>query len=175
MNILQTICSKSVLKWGLGGVALIALSSFTLPKYFVWNASSSIPKGLYLVLPDDNIRPGQIALIQPTPYLAQWMDERSYLPVGVPLLKHVAATKGTRVCRTGNVISIRARPVAAAKNVDRIGRLLPVWQGCIIVGKDQLFLLNDDRVDSLDGRYFGTLPAKNMLGRAVAIWTDDDA
>lgn len=174
MNILQTICSKSVLKWSLGGIALVALSSFTLPKYLVWNASSSLPKGLYLILPDDNIRPGQIALIRPTPGLASWMDQRGYLPVGVPLLKHVAATKGTRVCRTGNIISIRNKPVAYAKNEDRLSRPLPVWQGCLIVGKDQLFLLNVQQADSFDGRYFGPLPAKNMLGRAVAIWTESD-
>jgi len=174
MTILADHRAKKFLKWGLAGIGFIALSSAALPTYLVWNASTSLPRGLYLILTDDNIRPGQIAVMKPTPALQDWMARRGYLPRDIPLLKQVAATRGTRVCRTGDIISVRAKPVAVAKHSDRWGRKLPVWQGCFVVGKDELFLLNARSADSLDGRYFGALPAKNMIGRAVAIWTPDD-
>ncbi|HIC80059.1 MAG TPA: S26 family signal peptidase, partial [Kiloniellaceae bacterium] len=38
----------------------------------------------------------------------------------------------------------------------------------------ELFLLNPSHPDSLDGRYFGALPANAVIGRAVPILTDED-
>jgi len=164
----------AIFKWSIASLALLAVSSFALPKYLIWNASASLPKGFYLILSDDNIRHGQIAVVNPPPALARWMAQRRYLPAGVPLLKTVAATSGNRVCRVGNVISFRSQNIATAKTSDRMGRPLPVWQGCKRIGDDELFLINDHHADSLDSRYFGPLPAKNILGRAVPIWTQDN-
>src|SRR3546814_15532006 len=53
---------------------------------------------------------------------------------------------------------------------DRLGRPLPFWLGCRIVGPDELFLLNA-APDSLDGRYFGPLPAAGLLGVAHPVMT----
>ncbi len=58
---------------------------------------------------------------------------------------------------------------------DRMGRDLPVWQGCKIIAGDQLFLMNRDIPDSLDGRYFGPLPASSVIGRATPLWTDEQS
>lgn len=53
---------------------------------------------------------------------------------------------------------------------DRIGRALPVWQGCRVIADSQLFLMNIDVPDSLDGRYFGPIPqAPSSHGRAAAL------
>jgi type IV secretory pathway protease TraF len=89
----------------------------------------------------------------------------------VPLLKHVAALGGQRVCRVGPAVSIDGVTVGAALGHDRRGRPLPVWQGCTVLAADQVFLFNADRPDSLDGRYFGPLSRTTMVGRAQPIWT----
>jgi type IV secretory pathway protease TraF len=34
--------------------------------------------------------------------------------------------------------------------------------------------MNWQSADSLDGRYFGPLPASAVIGRAVPVWTDED-
>ena len=34
--------------------------------------------------------------------------------------------------------------------------------------------MNIDIPDSLDGRYFGPLPATTVIGRAVPLYTDED-
>ena len=34
--------------------------------------------------------------------------------------------------------------------------------------------MNWDVPDSLDGRYFGPIPASSVIGRALPLWTDED-
>lgn len=164
---------KRLVCWGGAALALLAISSPALPKYLIWNASSSMPKGLYLVLPEHNIRRGQIVAIMPPPTLGQWMNDRQYLPLGMPLLKPVVATKGHQVCRIGGLVSVHGEAIALAKNSDSHGRALPVWQGCVWVKDGELFALSTHSPDSLDGRYFGTLPTSSLQGRAFPIWTEE--
>lgn len=139
-----------------------------LPR-LVWNASASAPIGLYRIRPDRDPPTGTLVAVTPPARLARWMAGRGYLPEGVPLLKHVAAKAGQRVCRIGAVLSVDARPVALALAQDRFGRPLPVWQGCRTLRADELLLLNPAHPDSLDGRYFGPLPASAVIGRATPL------
>lgn len=157
-------------KWTLIALALVGVSSLSLPKIIIWNASASMDEGLYFVMPSSHVRRGHIAAYQPPPMLAAWMAGRGYLPEGLPLLKRVDSKPGNRYCRSGNIISYRAEPVAIAQNRDRFGRDLPVWQGCRVIGEDEIFLLASSG-SSLDSRYFGPLPASGLLGRAHPIWT----
>jgi type IV secretory pathway protease TraF len=48
-----------------------------------------------------------------------------------------------------------------------MGRPLPEWQGCLIVGKDEVFVMNPNAPASLDGRYFGALPVSSIMGTAM--------
>lgn len=140
---------------------------------FLWNASASAPIGLYRLHPSRTPAVGDLVAATPPPGLARWMAERHYLPVGVPLLKHVAAKPGQRVCRNGGAISIDGRPIARARARDSRNRPLPVWSGCRTLKSGELLLLNPAVPDSLDGRYFGPLPAAAVIGRAVPILTRD--
>ena len=56
---------------------------------------------------------------------------------------------------------------------DRRGRELPVWQGCRTLRASEIFLMNWDVQDSLDGRYFGPIPKNSIVGRALPLWTDE--
>ena len=135
----------------------------------VWNASASAPIGLYRIQPDHDPPTGALVAVTPPAKLARWLAARGYLPAGVPLLKHVAAKSGQRICRTGDVVSVDARRVAVARARDGQGRPLPVWQGCRTLRSGELLLLNPAHPDSLDGRYFGPLPASAVIGRAVPL------
>ena len=140
------------------------------PPLLIWNASASAPIGLYRVRPDRDPAIGALVAVTPPEHLTRWLSARGYLPEGVPLLKAVAAKAGQRVCRTGNVVSVDARRVAIARLADGRGRPLPVWRGCRTLEPGQLFLLNPSVPDSLDGRYFGPLPASVVVGRATPLW-----
>ena len=131
----------------------------------LWNPSASAPIGLYWIDPGATPRAGDLVAVQPPALLRAWLAERHYLPAGIPLLKRVAALPGARICRSGVFVTIDGVAAARAMARDRLGRALPFWLGCRIVGPDELFLLNA-APDSLDGRYFGPLPAAGLLGVA---------
>ena len=59
-----------------------------------------------------------------------------------------------------------------ARERDRRGRALPVWEGCCVIRRDEVFLMNSQSADSLDGRYFGPLPAASIVGRAIPLWVN---
>ena len=102
------------------------------------------------------------------------MAERGYIGRGVPLLKRVMALPGHEVCRTGRAITVDHVPLGDALDRDRAGRDLPVWRGCRTVAQDEFFLMNPNVPDSLDGRYFGPIPARAVIGTATPIYTDEE-
>ncbi|MFQ6548571.1 S26 family signal peptidase [Aestuariibius sp. 2305UL40-4] len=155
-----------------GAIGLIAFSALLhATPILIWNASASVSIGFYAVQPIDMPKVGDLVVLEPPSSLGDWLLERGYIGADVPLIKHVAALPGRRVCRIGVTISIDGNTVATAKTRDRFDRPLPVWQGCHLLTDDQVFFLNPDTDASLDGRYFGPLPRDTIVGLAVPLWT----
>lgn len=137
----------------------------------LWNASASVPVGLYAVTPIEELKVGDLVAVRaPTP-LDRWLIARGYLGSDTLLLKRIAALPGAEVCRTGTMILIDRRAVAEARDRDRLGRPLPVWHGCRVLRDEEVFFLNADEPASLDGRYFGALGIDTIIGRATPLWT----
>lgn len=159
--------------------AALALLAFTAvaqpPPRLIWNASASVPIGLYTISPPQPPAPMDLVVVEPPAPLADFLSDGGYLPQGVPLLKHVAGLPGQRVCRIGRTITVDGAIVGEALSQDRRGRSLPVWSGCITLTRDQVFLLNPGNPASLDGRYFGPLPISSIVGRARPLWTREGA
>lgn len=156
-------------------VVAATLATLTVPvsRTAVWNITASVPTGLYLIRGKQSIHVGERVAIQPTPELRKLLAERGYLPVGVPLLKRVAAVSGQRVCRFAHGVTIDGKFVGVARSFDRRGRPLPAWFGCRHIAKGELFLMNPAAPDSFDGRYFGVLSTHSAIGRATPVWTDE--
>jgi type IV secretory pathway protease TraF len=95
---------------------------------------------------------------------------RGYLPDGALLIKPVAAGAGDLVCRHGPHVAINGRTAASAAGADRRGRPLPRWSGCRRLTAAQVFLLSPEPA-SFDGRYFGPLSRRTLMGTALAVWT----
>jgi conjugative transfer signal peptidase TraF len=161
----MTTCSAAI---GIGLAALL----HPAPR-LIWNASASVPIGFYAVHPAGALHVDELLVVTPPEPLATFLDTRRYLPEGVPLLKHVLALPGQTVCRSGRTITVDGAAMGVALDRDHLGRPLPVWQGCRIVAAGDVFLMNR-RADSLDGRYFGPLPATTIVGRADPLWTDEE-
>ena len=140
---------------------------------FIWNASGSVAVGLYSLAPVGPIEVGDLVVVMPPDDLAAFLDARGYLPRGVPLIKRVLALPGTEVCRRGATVTAYDHAYGDAQPRDRFGRDLPQWQGCRVIAEGDLFLMNWDAADSLDGRYFGALPASAVTGRARPLYTDE--
>lgn len=151
----------------------IGASSFAHPApRLLWNVTASTPVGFYAVRPVRALHVGDLVAVRPPEVVARFLAEGGYLPMGVPLLKQVAALAGHTVCRTGRIITIDGIAVAAARERDSRGRELPVWSGCRVLDAGEILVLNR-HPDSLDGRYFGPLPVISIIGRATPLWLPD--
>ncbi len=157
-----------------GALLLAAPLVLALPPVLIWNASASVPVGLYRASGAGTLRIGDLVAVAPPADLATFLAERGYLPRGVPLLKHVAALADSVACRDGSIVAINGRQVATARERDRRDRPLPVWSGCRTIAADEVFLLNTDAADSFDGRYFGPLPRDTITAKLTPIWTPAD-
>ncbi|MHB2266361.1 S26 family signal peptidase [Aliihoeflea sp. PC F10.4] len=159
----------------IAGAVLVAAPALHRPDLrFIWNASASVPVGLYRIVPADRMEVTDLAVVMPPDELADFLAERGYLPRGLPLIKRVLALGGTEVCRYGGTITAYGMTYGDARALDTHGRPLPVWQGCRTLGEGQAFFMNWDSRDSFDSRYFGPLPVSTIVGRAVPVWTTDD-
>lgn len=160
-----------------GTVASAALLSAALPvsRVLVWNATASVPTGLYHIRGTASLQVGERVAIDPPPHLRRFLAARGYLPDGVPLLKEIAALPGDTVCRQGRSITINGEAAGSAHVQDSRGRPLPGWSGCTVIAADELFVMNRRAPDSFDGRYFGPLPRARVIGRASPVWTDEAA
>lgn len=166
----MTIATLPLIAAGLS-VGLIAASKTERTPLFVWNQSESVPVGLYVLRPSITPTLGDLAAVQLPSDLSDWAFERGYLGADTLLLKRVSATSGMSVCRDGLTVSVNGIIVGVAKETDRNGRPLQSWTGCVTLGPDEVFFLNADVDDSLDGRYFGTINASQIVGQALPLWT----
>jgi conjugative transfer signal peptidase TraF len=156
-------------------VVAIALPKVVdLPKILLWNPSPSAPIGLYHVRPADNLQVADLVVVDLPEQLARFVTGRGYLPTGIPLLKRVVGLPGQTVCRIHRAITVDGVQIGAALETDRLGRPMPVWQGCRRIAESEIFLMNRDVKNSLDGRYFGPIPASSIRGAAVPLRTNED-
>ncbi len=136
----------------------------------IWNASASVPIGLYVVGPATQLRVDDLVVVRPPEDVAAFLADGGYLPREVPLLKRVLALRGQTVCRIGRTITVDSLAVGGARERDSHGRALPLWQGCRVIAETDVFLMNRQSADSFDGRYFGPLPVTSVIGRAKPLW-----
>ncbi|MET4296296.1 conjugative transfer signal peptidase TraF [Bradyrhizobium sp. LB8.2] len=139
----------------------------------VWNATASTPTGFYALQPVGALHALELVAVRLPEPIASLLADRGFLPKNVPLLKHVMALPGQTVCRSGEAITVDAVDVGAAHDRDHLGRLLPRWSGCHTLPLGEVFLMNPTVPDSLDGRYFGSLPVSSIVARAVPLWTNE--
>jgi conjugative transfer signal peptidase TraF len=141
--------------------ALVSTIGGATPRY-IWNASNSVPIGLYRVAPAGKLIVTELVAVQPPDPLAAFLDLNGYLPSGLPMLKRIVALPGQVVCRIGLTITVDNLEIGQARERDGRNRPLPAWHGCRIIGEDEIFVMNWQSADSLDGRSFGP------------VWTDEE-
>jgi len=152
---------------GLGiGLALFG-AVFTPQDRLIWNRTDSAPQGLYW-LSDEPFTKGSWVVVSASSAEAQWAEDHGFVGRNWPLLKQIAGLPGDEVCRDDTRILITGRVAGDARLRDSSGRDLPSWEGCVVLGQDQLFLMNA-HPDSLDGRYLGPVEIHDLDGVARLI------
>jgi type IV secretory pathway protease TraF len=153
----------------IGLVAVVASAALPLAPLLVWNTTASAPTGLYRMGPEPLPMIGDFVFVRPPAPLAARLAAAGFLPRGALLLKQIAAIAPSVACRTGDLVTLDGQPAARALDRDRYGRPLPVWSGCRRLAEGEVFFLNEDP-HSLDSRYFGQLPAADIVGWASPLW-----
>ena len=164
--------ASSFVAWAmLASSAALGLASVLKPlPLFVWNASASVPVGLYAMSSGTRPKFHDIVLVRLPDRARALASDRRYLPSDTPAIKHVAAAGGDIVCTINGTIYINGRHCADALRRDSQGRDLRPWTGCLKLTADQIFLLNDAPA-SFDGRYFGPSSSTDVIGILTPLWT----
>ncbi|RWQ12517.1 S26 family signal peptidase [Mesorhizobium sp.] len=169
---LRRVRARKVIAIAAIGLGLLSFAALAKPTpWLVWNASASAPVGLYWVAAGAPAR-GDLVLVRPPDYVAHLAAERGYLPRNVALVKRLAALPTEHVCAFNDAIIIGGDIVARRLKIDAKGRPLPWWNGCSVLAGNEIFLLGSETKRSFDSRYFGPVPAGNMIGRLVPLWTE---
>ncbi len=154
----------------ISGVALIGFAFFARSTpLIVWNASASVPTGFYR-LASGKPEYGDFVLVRTPESVAALAAAWGYLPLGIPLIKHIAAVIGDDVCVIGRDVFINGNEAAFQLETDRAGRHLPRWKGCRKLVSGEYFLLTEAS-DSFDSRYFGPVDNQHIIGRLAPLWT----
>jgi conjugative transfer signal peptidase TraF len=155
------------------GLAALCATIIVIPRpVFVWNVSASAVIGLYFVSSKSGLDRGDMAALWLPPRYRKLAAQRRYLPQNIAAIKRVVAVEGDSVCALGTRISVNGKWIADRHAVDAKGRPMPWWQNCKRLGKDELFLLNEEAANSFDGRYIGISKTSDVIGEASLIWRD---
>jgi conjugative transfer signal peptidase TraF len=157
---------------GIGLAALCATIIVTPRPLFVWNASASATIGLYFLSSTSGLERGDMAALWLPPRHRKVAAQRRYLPHNIPAIKRVVAVPGDSICALGSRISVNGKWIADRHSHDGKGRAMPWWQNCKRLGKDELFLLNEEAANSFDGRYIGISRRGEVIGEASLMWRD---
>lgn len=153
------------------GIAALTFAVFASPRlHVIYNASDSVPIGWYRIEPATMLHGGDLVLTRLPAGVAALADERGYLPSRIPLLKRVGAVAPQHVCVCSDIVRIDGVPVAVALRADRWQRPLPQWRQCRRLVTGELFLLSTAHPASFDSRYYGPVPAADVLGKAQSLW-----
>jgi conjugative transfer signal peptidase TraF len=168
--------SRKMRRWFItigGGITALAATIIAQPRpVFVWNASPSADIGLYLVGGNSFLSRGDMSALWLPARHRRLAADRHYLPYNIPAIKRVVAMPGDSVCALGTRISVNGKWIADRHSYDGKGRPMPWWQNCKRLGKDELFLLNEEAANSFDGRYIGISKTSDVIGEASLIWRD---
>jgi conjugative transfer signal peptidase TraF len=148
-------------------MVLGVISVINVPIKLIYNPSESAPIGFYWVdyVP---VFVGDYVAVWVPDRVKNLVEQRGILPPNTPMIKLVRGVEGDEVCRIGQQIWINNEVVSIALLADSRGRSMPVWRDCLVLTKDQVFLLQD-HPQSFDGRYFGPTDRSLIIGKAIKL------
>jgi type IV secretory pathway protease TraF len=156
-------------------LAVLAIASTigdnSRPQY-IWNLTPSVPLGLYSLH-----SPSHLRVTTPWPQF-HWSRSPPRSPKAVTCRVVFRCSSASShfpdrlFAASAHGSALTASP--PSRHATRLrGRPLPAWHGCRVLAADEIFLMNWDEPDSLDGRYFGPLPRSAVIARAIPILTDE--
>ena len=160
------------------GLALAAGLLVLSPWSLCWNATHSIPLGLYAAQRLDaqsELQPGDIVCYYPT--TPSWAVGRDYFVPGIRVCKPIVGVAGDEITSTEHEVRIHSQTRGTHLEVpmldrDSKGRELPAHAGTsLILASDQVFLVSTYAPNSLDSRYLGPVAREALTHRIYPLIT----
>lgn len=147
---------------------IAAVCSVFAQPLIIYNATDSLPHGFYRVIKQQTYKRGDLIVFPVPEQVRSLVFKRGWLKPDSYLIKPVAAINGDNVWITCGQVFVNGKSFGAIKKKDRQGLPLPslAFKDKLSAGKIAVFQRSDD---SFDSRYFGTIDARQIIGRAVPI------
>ena len=162
---------------GLILIVLIAVAVSVLKKsgyHITCSATTSMPRGFYLVMPTKEIKRYDIVEFMPPPAALEFIAKHHWAPKSGLIIKYVFALPGDDICVRNHAIWINGQKIGKVYHFYAPGKLLPQTKICGKLKENEYLLLSTKKERSFDGRYFGAVTSSNILGKAVPLWVFDD-
>ena len=151
---------------------LAQLFSYLMPPKFYINFTSSEPIGVYKLIPGyEDLKIGDYVLFEVPDHARPYIHGRGWLPEGWVLLKNVGALPGDMVTITDSEVRINNTVIGPVLLADNKNRPLPQLRGDFEIPEGFFFPISKRLNNSFDGRYFGPISHKLIIGKAVPILT----
>ena len=134
------------------------------------NLTPSIPKGFYYISTEKKPKKGDFVAFHLPKKIRESLGGRSWLHPTYPFIKKIGAISKDLICREGNEITINTTQLFLASKKDSQELGLPTWSGCVEIKAD-FFLPIGQHSSSFDGRYFGQISNKQIIGQATPLLT----
>lgn len=151
-----------------GAVALPAI--FSSRPLLIYNATESLPQGLYLVVPEAEYQRGELVAFPVPPSVREMVRERRWLPDGALLIKPVSGKAGDVLDTENGRCMLNGEAFGSVHAVDRRGEALPIYSASRPLENGEIVLLSH-ACGSFDSRYFGPIREQAVIGAARPIWT----
>lgn len=146
-------------------LAGLVLQVMQIPFYL--NLSNSEPQGIYRLIPlDSHLKKGDLIIMKVPVQARPYVYGRGWLPNGWLLLKNVGAMTGDQVTITNDKILINQKDTGPVFQHDHQGRPLPEIRGSFRIQPGYFLPLATAVPNSFDGRYFGPVPLRVIVGEA---------
>jgi conjugative transfer signal peptidase TraF len=151
------------------GLFAIGATFFAHP-LIIYNATDSLPHGLYLVVQKPVYDRGDLVVFPVPESVKALVRQRHWLPDGAFLIKPIAGESGDVLnTKTGRCL-VNGVDFGMVETVDRTGQSLPVFSINRRLEKGEIAVVNPTP-HSFDSRYFGPIKERQIIGEAVPIWT----
>jgi signal peptidase I len=129
-----------------------------------------MPQGFYLIIPTKKIVLHDIVEFTPPSSVLDFIKEKHWVPKSGLIIKYVFAIPYDHVCIRNQALSINGKRIGRVYKFYGENKLLPQTKICGKLKEDQYLLLSTKSERSFDGRYFGVVSSREILGRAVPIF-----